>query len=96
MVGTGSGGGGGGEPIASFTLSATGYKVKGTKKVDLTWSGSSASSVEVYRNGAKVTTTPNDGAHTDTITQKGGGSYTYKLCDAGSTTTCSNEATVTF
>jgi hypothetical protein len=51
--------------------------------------------VDVYRNGARITTTSNDGAYTDNINTRGGGSYTYRLCEAG-TTTCSNQVTVTF
>ncbi|HVS31373.1 MAG TPA: S8 family serine peptidase [Thermoanaerobaculia bacterium] len=78
-----------------ITLSATGYKVKGVHHADLTWSGATSTSVDVWRNGSKITTTANDGAHTDNIGLKGSGTYTYKVCEAG-TTTCSNEATVTF
>lgn len=37
----------------------------------------------------------NDGFHTDDIDNRGGGSYTYQLCEAG-TSTCSNEVTITF
>lgn len=55
----------------------------------------SFTSVDVYRDGAKITTTANDGAHTDAIGARGGGSNTYQLCEAG-TTTCSDQATVTF
>jgi subtilisin len=77
----------------SITLSANGYKVKGQKKVDLTWSGATTTNVDVVRNGSKVTTTANDGAYTDTV--KAGGSYTYTVCEAN-TKTCSNEAAVTF
>ena len=79
----------------AITLSAKGYKVKGTQHADLTWSGTAVTSVDVYRNGTKIMTTANDGAHTDNTGNKGSGSYTYKVCEAG-TTTCSNEATVTF
>lgn len=78
-----------------ITLSATGYKVKGVQHTDLTWSGASGTNVDVFRNGTKVVTTANDGAHTDNVGAKGGGSYVYKLCEAG-TSTCSNEVTVTF
>ena len=78
-----------------ITLSATGYKVKGLQNADLAWSGATSTSVDVWRNGAKITTTANDGAHTDNINARGGGSYTYKVCEAG-TTICSNEAVVTF
>jgi hypothetical protein len=51
--------------------------------------------VDVYRNGALITTTANDGFFTDNINLRGGGSYTYQVCEAG-TTTCSNEASITF
>ena len=78
-----------------FTLSATGYKVKGTQTADLTWAGATGASVDIFRNGVKVTTTANDGSHTDNIGAKGGGSYTYKACEAG-TSTCSNEASISF
>lgn len=77
-----------------FTLTATGYKVKGLKKADLEWSGAASSNVDVDRDGVMITT-ENDGFYTDNIDQRGGGSYTYKLCEAGSST-CSNEATVNF
>jgi subtilisin family serine protease len=83
-----SGGGGG------ITLSAVGYKVKGVQNADLTWSGATGTNVDVWRNNVKVVTA-NDGFHTDNIGLKGGGSYTYKVCEAG-TSTCSNTATVTF
>jgi hypothetical protein len=42
-----------------------------------------------------IATTANDGFYTDNIDQRGPGTYTYQVCEAG-TTTCSNEATVTF
>jgi serine protease len=98
---TGGGGGGGGEepppppPPGDFMLSAVGYKVKGAQTVDLTWSGTISTNVDIYRGGTKITTKANDGAYTDNIGAKGGGSYTYKVCEAG-TDTCSNEVTVVF
>jgi serine protease len=78
-----------------FTLSAIGYKVKGRKHADLTWSGATSTNVDVYRDGSVIATTANDGAHTDATDSVGGGTYTYQVCEEG-TTTCSNEATVTF
>jgi PKD repeat protein len=78
-----------------ISLSATGYKVKGSQKADLTWSGASGTAVDVYRDDVKIITTDNDGAHTDHINNKGGGSYSYRVCTAG-TMTCSNTVTVTF
>jgi len=78
------------------TLTARGYKVKGVQTVDLSWAGLSGGSVDVYRGGAFVFATTNDGSHTDNLNSKGGGdSYTYKVCATG-TSTCSNTATVSF
>jgi hypothetical protein len=71
-----------------------GYKVKGVARVDLTWSGATASSVDIQRNTAVVATTPNDGTHTDVL-GKVSGTFTYRVCNAG-TTTCSNTASATF
>ncbi len=86
----------GGDVGVGFTLTASGYKVKGLQKADLSWSGTDGTGeVVVQRNGVTVTTTLDDGFYTDNINNKGGGSYTYKLCEAGQTN-CSNEVTVTF
>jgi serine protease len=78
-----------------ISISARGYKVKGLQKADLGWAGASASNVDVYRNGARIVTTPNDAAYVDDINGKGSESYTYKICDAG-TVTCSDNAVVVF
>ncbi|HUG99941.1 MAG TPA: S8 family serine peptidase [Gammaproteobacteria bacterium] len=85
----------GSDPGDGFALSANGYKVRGVHHADLTWSGATSTNVDIYRDWAYITTTANDGVHTDNIGQRGGGSYIYKVCEAG-TSTCSNEATVTF
>jgi len=77
------------------TLTVRGYKVKGSQLADLAWSGLSGSSVDIYRNGASVSSTANDGAYTDNINKKGGGSYTYQACQAG-TSTCTNNVSVSF
>ena len=79
----------------SITLSASGGKVRGSAQASLTWSGATASSVDVFRNNVRVTTTANDGAHSDVIGKGASGTYTYRVCNAG-TTTCSNNASVTF
>jgi hypothetical protein len=82
-------------PATGVSLSAVGYKVKGQKQVDLTWTGASSSNMDVFRNGVKVVTTANDGFYTDSISAKGGGSYSYIVCEAD-TSTCSDSALVTF
>jgi subtilisin family serine protease len=80
-------------PAGGITLSASSYKVKGLQKVDLTWSGTSGP-VDILWDGAYLTTDPAS-PYTHHINRKGGGSYTYQVCDAG-TSTCSNIVTVTF
>jgi len=76
-------------------LTASGYKVKGVRIVDLEWSGASTTYVDIYRNGTGLATTSNIGSYTDNI-GKSGGSYTYQVCDTGSDPDCSNMASVTF
>jgi len=81
-------------PTGGISLSVLAYKVKGLKHADLTWSGATSTNVDVHRNGLPVTTA-NDGLYTDVIGGRGGGSYTYKVCEADMTT-CSPEVTVSF
>jgi PKD repeat protein len=83
-----SGGGGG------ITLSVTAYRVSTAKYADLVWNGATSANVDVYRNGSRITTTPNDGAYSDGPLGKGL-SATYKVCQAG-TSICSNSVTVSW
>jgi len=80
----------------AISLSTTGYKVKGKQKADLQWSGVTSSQVDIYRNNTLVANTLNDGLYTDNINQKGGGAYTYKVCEENTPLVCSNESIVTF
>ena len=80
----------------AITLSVRAYKVKGNKTTDLTWTSASGTNVDLYQNGGSWSTTANDGIHTDAIGGKGTGTYTYKVCQAGSTTICSPTVTVSF
>lgn len=79
----------------AITLSVITYKVRGVQYADLTWSGAAGTPVDVYRNGTFRTSTVNDGAYTDNTGQKGGGSATYQVCEAG-TATCSGEIPATW
>lgn len=82
-------------PPASISLTVSPTKVRGAKTPELGWSGATSDQVDIYRDGVFVIQTENDGAHTDNVGKKGGGSYTYKLCEAG-TTTCSDFVTVSY
>lgn len=83
------------EGTSDITLSVSSRKVQGVRTVDLSWSGTSVSDVDIYRDGSLVDTTANDGSYTDNLGRGGSGSFTYQVCEAG-TSTCSNEATATF
>ncbi len=75
-------------PSSGATLSVTSSKTKGTWTATLTWSGLSSGTVDVFRNGALLKTVGNSGSTTDS--GKGGGTFTYKVCEAG-TSVCTNE-----
>jgi hypothetical protein len=79
-----------------ITLSARGYKVQGQQRVDLSWNGATSNNIDIYRNGVVVATVPNiPGFYTDNIGVRGKGTYTYRVCNAG-TQNCSNQVTVRF
>ena len=61
----------------------------------LVWSGVMGSLVDIYRNGSVVHSVNNNGEYTDNIGVKGGGSYTYKVCESGSTQ-CTSEQSIVF
>lgn len=80
---------------ASISLSATGRtQGNGRRYVDLAWSGATASTVEIRRNGSVVRTTTNDGAYTDRLGRVSG-TFRYQVSHPGGTP-ISNEAIVTF
>jgi thermitase len=81
-----------------ITLSTKPYKVKGVQYVQLSWAGATTA-VDIYRQGTKVATAvTNSGRYDDRIGTKGGGTYTYRVCETGTTAAdaCSNTSTVTF
>jgi len=80
----------------AITLSAHGRRVQGRHTADLSWSGSNAANIDVYRDGVVIAAVPNNGAYKDFIGVRGGNArYIYKVCDAG-TQNCSNQVTVRF
>lgn len=80
---------------AVFNLNVTGYLERGVQTAYLTWTGTSAANIDVYRNGLKVATTPNNGSYTDRTNQRGCGSKTFRVCETGGTA-CSYMVTVYF
>jgi hypothetical protein len=80
-------------PAGSISLTATGYKVKGRNTVDLAWTGATGT-VDVYKNNSYFKTVTAT-SYTDNTGQRGGATYTYQVCNTG-TSTCSNPVTVVF
>jgi hypothetical protein len=96
LTSPGSDGSGGGTPPpppppASITLTAT----ASGDLAKLTWQGTSAAKIDVYRNGSRVARVANTGTTYDRPARRPSGTYTYRVCAAG-TTTCSANASVTF
>lgn len=76
---------------SAISLSASGARAAGTTTVKLDWFGTDrAGTVIVYRNGAAIATSADDGSYTEMI-DDASGTLTYKVCEEG-TTRCSNEA----
>lgn len=80
-------------PPAPVSISLSVAKARSGKfnNATLTWSGATASTVSVYRNGALVANTANDGSYSEN--KLSAGSYGYKVCQS---TICSATITVTF
>lgn len=55
----------------------------------LNWDGANGSNVDIYRNGQLRTSTANDGSYSERVSRRS--SYTYKVCETGSTVNCSEE-----
>ena len=83
-------GGGGGTPTM-ITLTVKKVKLKGGNFADLAWSGAT-SSVDVFKGSIKLNTVTATTYRDGPLSR---GSYTYKVCNTG-TTTCSSTVTVTF
>ena len=81
-------------PPPAIALTALGSKVKGFVRVQLNWSG--ANSVDVYRNGGVIAPNVSGTSYLDSTGSKAAGTYTHKVCVAGSTTACSNTTSTVF
>jgi hypothetical protein len=85
------------EPGGGATLDATGYKVKGRQHANLVFSGLGTETVYVFRDDALLSSNaPSNAAYHDDIGAKGGGSYTYQVCEDEEWSICTNEDTIVF
>ena len=76
-------------------MSLIGSKNKGKHVIDLTWSGVTSATVEIYRDGSLLTTVPDSGGYKDNTSNKGGRVYIYKVCDVD-TGSCSADESIVF
>jgi serine protease len=77
-------------PAGDITLS--GYRSKGNRNATINWTGATGTNVDVYINGSLNNTTANDGSITYNVSKNT--SYTFSVCEEGSTTACSNSITL--
>ena len=77
-----------------LSLTAIGLKVKGVHVVDLDWTGSTAASFDIYRDGTDIALDWAGNSYSDNTNYKGGASYQYQVCEAGSLVNCSNTVLV--
>ncbi|NNF57946.1 MAG: PKD domain-containing protein [Rhodothermaceae bacterium] len=89
QVVTVTGGGGGGDIVLTATAIQQGSRWTG----DLTWSPADGGSVDVFRNGALVRSTADDGAFADRLGAVSG-TFDYQVCETDSGD-CSNLASIT-
>lgn len=78
---------------SAITLTATGRIAGSAHYMSLKWSGARGTTVDIYRNGARLRTTVNDRSDSNGRTYRGSATYTFKVCERGSST-CSATATV--
>jgi len=80
---------------AGLALSVVGYRLKGKHAIDLTWTGATTSKVALFLNGQPMATLDNTGSYTHTTSSRGQATYSFRLCEVG-TTMCSRDETVVF
>jgi PKD repeat protein len=81
---------------SAISLNVTGSTDATKQYMTLKWTGATGATVDVYRDGTFIKNTTNNGKYVNSRNLPGSPSYVYKVCLVGSTTSCSNNATVTF
>jgi len=77
-------------PPANISLSGT--RAASGRSITLNWTGAAGANVDIYVNGNFNNTTANDGSITYSVDKKV--TYTFEVCEEGSTTSCSNSITL--
>jgi len=84
-------------PAPAIALETTALKVRGKQTIDLTWTMTSATQVDIFRDGVLLIGRPyNEGSYRDDTGNGGNhGSYVHKVCERGYDN-CSPEVTTVF
>ena len=77
-----------------LNLSAVSYKMKADYMVDLSWSGSTSTAYDIYRDGYQIIANISGNTHTDILSIRD--TYSYQVCEANSLINCSNIVLVDF
>jgi PKD repeat protein len=80
----------------AIELTANGRKVKGKHNIDLSWTSSSGSPMDIWEGGTLIQPNVSGTAWTHSTSNKGAGTYVHQVCETGETTSCSNEATTVY
>ena len=83
------------EQSGEISLTVDKYTVLGLQKAYLSWIDATSTRVDIIRDGSVVAKANNSGYFTDHIDNRGSGSYTYKVCETG-TTACSSKVIIQF
>lgn len=81
--------GGVSEPPVGDDMTLSANRSKGGRQANLSWTGGVTSNVDVYINGVLNNTTANDGSASYSVSKNA--SYSFKVCEENSSTTCTNE-----
>ena len=92
LTANGCAGGGTDPEPPTDDMALTGNRSKGNRQANLSWTGGSTANVDVYINGVFNNTTVNDGSASYSVNKNS--SYTFQVCEEGSTTVCTNEITL--
>jgi acid phosphatase type 7 len=82
-------------PPPQITLTVSGSRLEAYYSNELRWSGAGGDSVDVWKDGRFKKRELNDGKYVNRQLYLGPATYTYKVCEKGSTV-CSNDASVTY
>jgi len=77
-----------------LVLTGSVSKDKGSKQIDLQWTGGSGDVVDLYREGVIIEYALDARSYTDVI-GRASGSYTYRVCETF-TNVCSNDLTIAY